>query len=159
MFKKIAVAALLALVASSSFAAGKKSIYVGLDAGSSKSDDLPDTYTSYGTFAGFQFHENFAVEGGLRRLGSDNRYSIGQTAVSMVGTSYAQGEFSQWNLFARVGINHLSGDGCDYIKCGTKALIGVGIGYAFTDSISGRIEAQRPMLHTSNISAGVSFRF
>ena len=50
MFKKIAFAATLAILASSSFAADRPSFYAGADVGSTKLDGISDRQSSFGGF-------------------------------------------------------------------------------------------------------------
>ncbi|GGE85122.1 RNA methyltransferase [Massilia psychrophila] len=38
-------------------------------------------------------------------------------------------------------------------------LYGVGVGYAFTPTISARLEAQKPSSDTSNVAASLSLKF
>lgn len=167
MFKKIAVAAALAIVASSSFAAGKPSFYVGGDVGSTKLDGLSDNQTSYGVYAGYEFMPNFAVELGAHRLADfDMRYGtsnvnvkLNETALSLIaGLPFGQG----FNVFGRLGYANMSATATSTYSGSASdsgAIYGVGIGYAFTPAISGRAEIQKTSSDSSNLSVGVSFKF
>ncbi len=161
MFKKIALAAVMAVAATSSFAADRSRVYIGGDVGRSSIDDYDDTLTSVGVFGGYRFNNIIAIEGGLRRLGSDDDATGDQASVSAVFTGYAKGEWDRISLFARVGVNYVNFDKCGTI-CGpdtTRGLVGVGMGIDFTPRITGRIEYQRPTNKTSNLSVGVAFGF
>ena len=164
MFKKIAIAATLALMSATALAASPKGFYAGPEVTSSSVTDGEGSYTGFGGFAGYRINETFAVEGTLRRLGSDGNIKINQAAVSMVATGYAAGEWSRISLFARVGVNRLdAGHECNGNVCGdggiTRALIGIGAGYEFTPRITGRLEYQKPESHTNTVSLGVAFSF
>jgi len=165
MFKKIAVAAALAIVASSSFAA--PSFYVGGDVGSTKLDGLSDRQTSYGAYAGYEFMPNFAAEVGVRRLADfDVNFSntnvgvtVDQYALSLIGTLPLSGGF---NVFGRLGYNKLNATASANTSASESTsggLYGVGVGYAFTPTISARAEIQKPSSDSTNVSVGVSFKF
>jgi OmpA-OmpF porin, OOP family len=166
MFKKIAIAATLSLLASSSFAAAP--IYAGADFGSTKIDDASDRSSSYGAFIGYKFHENFAIEGSFRRLG-DFDFAIGtakpnakidQTALSVIGSLPLASGF---NLYARLGYNQLkvkaSINGFSGDDSTSGSLYGVGVGYTFSPTVSARLEVQKPSSDSTNVHAGVVFNF
>lgn len=168
MFKKIALAAALAAVASSSFAADTMSYYAGVDAGTTKIDAFSGHKTSFGGFIGVQLTENLAIEGGYRRLGDfDQRVgsvNVGvtadQAALSLVGTLPFGNGFS---AIGRIGYNRLDAEASvGNVKVGdntSKALYGAGIAYAISPTVSARIEALKPASDTTNISVGVVFKF
>jgi hypothetical protein len=166
MFKKIAIATTLSLLASSSFAAAP--IYAGADFGSTKIQDVSDRSSSYGVFIGYKFHENFAIEGSFRRL-ADFDFTVGtasgnetvdQTALSVIGSLPLASGF---NLYARLGYNRLkakasiSGFNADDSTSG--GLYGVGVGYTFSPTVSARLEVQKPSSDSTNVHAGVAFNF
>jgi hypothetical protein len=162
MFKKIIAAAALATIAASSFAATPGTIYAGVDVGSSKVDDISGHDTSYGAFVGYNFAQNFAVEGGYRRLGSldvtggDIRFN--QAAVSVIGTLPIANGFS---VFSRLGFNRVeSKSNYASLEGGENgALYGVGVGYDFGNKLSARIEIQKPTSYSTNVSAGLAYSF
>jgi hypothetical protein len=166
MFKKIAIAATLAMLASSSFAAGP--FYAGADFGRTKIDDVSDRYTSFGGFLGYSFHQNFAIEAGYRRLadydevisGTKVGVTVDQAALSLVGTLPLSNGF---NVYGRLGYNRLEAKGSvgniSATDTTSGGLYGVGAGYAFSDTVSGRIEVQKPSSDSSNINAAVVIRF
>jgi OOP family OmpA-OmpF porin len=165
MFKKIAFAATLAILASSAFAAEKPSFYAGADIGSTKIDGISDRQTSFGGFIGYQFHENFAVEGGYRRLADFDvikgaNLTLDQAAVSVIGTLPLSSGF---NVFGRLGYNRVEATGnagsFSSTASDTGVLYGVGLGYAFNAKISARVEVQKPSSDSSNVSVGVSYKF
>ncbi|WP_332848517.1 outer membrane beta-barrel protein [Massilia sp. S19_KUP03_FR1] len=164
MFKKIFAAAALAVLASSAFAATPNTFYAGVDAGSTKIDGFGDNKGSYGAFLGYNFHQNFAAEIGARRLGSWTVFGAdvdaNQYAASIVGTLPLQNNF---NVFGRLGYNKVeakaSYNGFTANADDSGVLYGVGVGYQFTPTISGRIEFQKPSSDSHNLSAGVAFAF
>lgn len=166
MFKKIAIAATLAMLASPSFAAGP--FYGGVDFGSTKVDDVSDRHSSYGGFIGYNFHENFAAEFGYRRLADYDEVfgntkvgvTADQVALSVVGTLPLSSGF---NVYGRLGYNRIEAKGSvgsfSVSDSTSGAMYGVGMGYAFSPTVSGRIEVQKPSSDSTNINAGVVIRF
>jgi OOP family OmpA-OmpF porin len=158
MFKKIAIAASLAIMACSASAQVRPSFYVGADVGNTKIDGLSGHQSSFGGFLGYQFNQNFAVEGGYRRLADFDNVTVNQTHVSAIGIVPLQGGF---NIYGRLGYNNLdtkvnSGNTTDL---GTGVLYGVGVGYNFTPAIAVRLEAQKPSSDSSNLGASLSLKF
>lgn len=164
MFKKIAAAAALLIASTAAFAAQPGTFYAGADVGKTKIDDFSERDTSFGGFAGYHVNQNVAVELGYRRLADLSAYGAevkaDQLAVSVVGTMPLANNFS---VFGRLGYNRIDLEASAYgytEKDNTsKALFGIGLGYAFTPAVSGRIEVQRPTGDSSNVSAGVVFSF
>ena len=164
MFKKIFAAAALATLASSAFAAMPNTFYAGVDGGSTKIDGFGDREGSYGAFLGYNFHQNFAAEISARRLGEWDDAGVNlkanQYAASIVGTLPLQNNF---NVFGRLGYNQLeakaSGFGRSAKDKDNNVLYGVGVGYNFTPTISGRIEFQKPSSDSQNLNAGIAFAF
>ncbi|WP_426176518.1 porin family protein [Massilia sp. TWR1-2-2] len=168
MLKKIAFAAALAILSTSSFAAENPSVYAGVDVGSTKLDGFSDRETSFGGFIGYQFHQNMAVELGYRSLadfdtvvsGTKVGVKLNQTAVSFIGTLPLSSGF---NVFGRLGYNHLeakgSVSGFSAADSTNGVLYGVGVGYAFNAKIAARVEVQKPSSDSSNVSIGVSYKF
>lgn len=172
MFKKLAIAAALAVVASSSFAQQmmpRPAIYAGIDVGSTKFDGISDRQSSFGGFVGYQFHPNFAIEAGYKRLGDFDvmagstkvGVTVDQTALSFIGSVPLQSGF---NVYGRLGYNRLDAKGSvagygSATDSTSGVLYGVGVGYSFTPTISARLEAQRPSSDSSNIGASVSMKF
>lgn len=166
MLKKIIAAAAFATMAASSYAATPGSYYVGGDLGVTGPGDLKSTHSSFGGFVGYNFNENFAIEGGYRSLLSYNNgfvnTRLNQTALSAVGTLPLKNGFS---VFGRLGYNRLDGK-TDYVGFGTSSkgavtrpLIGIGVGYDFGNNISTRLEAQRPTGDMTNVSASLKYSF
>ena len=168
MIKHIAAAAALAILSSAAVAADRAPIYVGADLGTTKIDNIGDRSNSYGIFAGYQLTPQFAIEAGYRRL-ADYDLSVGalrgnvtldQTALSVVGTLPLSNAF---NVYGRLGYNHLKAKASLAGATGSDnesgVLYGIGLGYAFTGTVSGRVEIQRPSSDSSNLSAGISFAF
>ena len=94
MFMKIAAAAALLVASSAGFAAEPGSFYAGADVGRTRITDVDGRDTSFGGFVGYNFHPNFAVELGQRRL-FERDYRWGneganlradQTSLSLVGS-------------------------------------------------------------------------
>jgi len=173
MFKKIAAASALIIASSAAFAAQPNTFYGGVDAGRTKVDGFPERDTSVGGFVGYNFHQNFAVEGGFRRLADYDFHiaTIGNSSVpgnekvdqahlSLVGSLPVGESFS---VYSRVGVNYLTTKVSSSVYNGkhsdTKALYGVGVSYAFSPAVSARLEVQKPTSDSTNLSAGVSFQF
>lgn len=163
MFKKIAVAATLALLASSTFAADRH-IYAGADFGTSDVDGLAGRSHSFGSFIGYQFTRSLAVEANVRRLvDTEERFTdirIVQMGLSLVATMPLNNGL---NVFGRLGVNKLEGrasrNGVVLGETENKFGYGIGAGYAFTPVISGRIEYQKLNNYGDNASASVVFKF
>jgi OmpA-OmpF porin, OOP family len=163
MFKKIAIAASLAILSSAAMAADAPHFYAGGDVGSTKLEGA-DRETSFGGFVGYQFNQNFALEGGIRRLadvdiGAGN-VKANQYSISGVGTVPLSNGF---NVFGRLGYNRLnikaSGPGGSLSEDEDEILYGAGVGYKFSETVSGRLEVQKPESDVTNVSVGVAFRF
>lgn len=167
MFKKLAALTTLILASSAAFAAQPNSFYAGADVGRTKIDDI-DRDTSVGGFVGYNFHQNFAVEGGYRRL-ADMDYRVSgvnanvradQLALSVIGSLPVGESFS---VFGRLGVNRLevkgSAGGFSATESETKALYGAGVSYAFSPVLSVRVEVQKPASDATNVSAGIAFQF
>lgn len=165
MIKKIAAAAALAILSSAAVAAGP--IYMGADLGSTKVDGF-DRENSYGIFAGYKFTPAFAVEANVRRL-ADYNFTVGasrgdlsldQVGVSVIGTMPINDAF---NVYGRLGYNRVKAkasiSGYKGAGSDSSAMFGIGLGYNFTDTISGRLEVQKPGSDTTNVSAGIAFAF
>jgi OmpA-OmpF porin, OOP family len=163
MFKKIAIAATLAILSSAAMAADRPHVYAGGDIGSTKIEGL-DSETSYGAFVGYKFNQNFAVEGAIRSLvdadinGAD--VSATQYAVSALGIIPVGNGFE---VFGRLGLNNVDSKVRHPLyredNSETKVLYGAGVGYKFSETISGRLEVQKPHSDITNVSAGIAFRF
>ncbi len=160
MLKKIVTAAALAMLASSSFAGTPGTVYGGLDVGSTKLDGVSDSKTSFGGFVGYNFHQNFAVEGGFRRLGSwdgaGSDVTVDQTHVSLIGTLPLNQGF---NVYGRLGYNHIKADSGFAEASDSGVLYGVGVGYNFSQRVAGRIEVQKPSSDSTNVGASVVYQF
>ena len=168
MIKKIAIVAALVAASSTAFAAQPGTLYVGADVGKTKIDDISGRSTSAGAFIGYNFHQNLAIEAGYRRMGDYDFYAAGtsgevdldQASLSLVGTLPLSGGFS---LLGRVGYNRLEADakvrGYSGKAHDSGAVVGVGVGYAFTPNVSTRLELQRPGSDATNLSIGVSYQF
>jgi len=164
MFKKLAIAAALALAASSSFAAAPTGYYGGLDVGSTKIDNFNDSKAGFGGFLGYGFNRFVAVELGYRQLGSWNIGGVDVTArqahVSVVG---AYPLAPQFDIYGRLGYNSLRAEatygGFKYGDDTNGVMYGVGLNYNFTPVISGRFEVQKPSSDSTNYGVGVVFKF
>jgi len=164
MFKKLAIAAALAVAASSSFAA-PTGYYAGLDLGSTKIDDLGDSETSFGGFLGYGFNQFFAVELGYRQLGKwDLGYGVDlkakQTHLSVVGSYPVTPQF---DIYGRLGYNDLRAEASrgnvTYGDNTNGGLYGIGVGYTFNPNVSVRFEAQKPSSDSTNYSVSVVYKF
>ena len=164
MFKKIASAAVLAVLANSTYAAEITQFYIGADAGTSKLDDYSDRETSYGAFGGVEFNQYFAIEGGYRRFSrfdvAPAKLRVSQAAISGIGSLPLGSGFS---LFARLGYNRLTAKasymGYSADESTSGGLVGLGAAYAFSPQVAARIELQRPSSDSTNLSAGILVKF
>jgi OOP family OmpA-OmpF porin len=172
MFKTISAAAVFALVSGFAFAAPPQPFYAGGDIGTTKVDGDSHRETGFGGFVGYKLNDQFAIEAGYRRLadtdiGNVGSVSIDQASVSVVGTYPLSNGFS---VFGRVGYNRVKakydvewgtgpGESMNSSVSESHGLYGIGLGYAFSPTISGRIEVQRPTSDSTNLSAGVAFSF
>ena len=168
MFKKIAAATALIIASSAAFAAQPNTFYAGADVGRTEIDDFSDRDTSIGAFVGYNFHQNFAVEAGFRRLadydvrtgGFNTKLRADQTALSVIGSLPVAQNLS---VYGRLGVNYLEvkaeSGAYSATDSTTKALYGVGLSYAFTPAVSARVEVQKPASDATNVSAGVAFQF
>ncbi|UUZ51237.1 porin family protein [Massilia sp. B-10] len=115
-------------------------------------------------FAYYQIDTTFAVEVSYRRLvdadGSidGNNYSVktDQASVSVLGSIAVADNV---RLFTRVGVNHLSAKARGDISAtesATRLLLGAGVSYSFSDTVSARLELQRPVKDLLNLSAWLS---
>jgi OOP family OmpA-OmpF porin len=157
MFKKIALATTLAIVAAS--ASATTPYYAGVDLGQTKIDGFDGHKTSFGGFAGYNFNQNFAIEAGYRELGKFSGLKFDQVALSAVGTLPVGNGFS---LLGRLGYNRISVKGSSpvvHANDANGALVGVGASYTFAPEMSVRAEFQRPSSDSNNLSVGLSFGF
>lgn len=167
MFKKIAAAAFALAASSSAFAADPPSFYAGLDVSSTDFDDY-DRDTGFGAFVGYKFNENLAVEAGYHRL-ADATYRAGtlsgelridQYDLSVLGTLPLSNGF---DLYGRLGYNRLTVDidapGFFGKEHQSKLVYGLGLAYAFTPILHGRVEVQKPHSDVTKLVAGVVFNF
>ena len=168
MFMKIAAAAALLVASSAGFAAEPGSFYAGADVGRTRITDVDGRDTSFGGFVGYNFHPNFAVELGQRRL-FERDYRWGneganlpadQTSLSLVGSlPVAEG----LSVYGRLGAARIqerfSTGGFTNKDSTTKALYGIGLSYAITPAIAARVEVQKISQQATNLSTGLSFQF
>jgi OmpA-OmpF porin, OOP family len=167
MFKQIAIAAAL-VIASSSALAQTTQFYAGLEGTSTKVDG-GDREGGYGGFIGYKFSETVAVEAGYTRLakgsidfdGDDVDVNIDQTQLSVIGTLPLSSGF---NLYGRLGYNDIKVkakfqgvSASDSLDDGV--VYGVGLGYAFSPAVTGRLEVSKPTSDLTKLSAGVAFHF
>jgi len=156
MIKQITAAALLAVTSFAASAAEPTNFYVGGDVGSSKSSTLDSSKTSVGIFGGYTFNENFAIEGGYRRLGKWDDLKVNQLALSVLGSVPVADQVA---VYGRLGYNRVEEKYNGGKDTENKALYGIGVSYAITKEISARVEWQRPVSHSHNISVGVAYHF
>ncbi|MFC5478554.1 outer membrane beta-barrel protein [Massilia suwonensis] len=167
MFKQIAVAAALVIASSSALAQTTK-FYAGLEATSSKLDDA-GREGGFGGFVGYKFSETVAVEAGYTRLakgtidfdGDDIDVNVDQTQLSVIGTLPLSSGF---NLYGRLGYNDIKVkakfqgvSASDSLDDGV--VYGVGLGYAFSPTVTGRLEVTKPVSELTKVAAGVAFHF
>lgn len=167
MFKKIAAAAILAAASAGALATGPTPFYAGVDLSSTDFDDV-DRDTGFGVFAGYKFSERIAVEAGFHRL-ADTEFGSGalgadvqvdQYDLSLIGTLPLSAGF---DLYGRLGYNRLTAKidapGFYDKEHRSKLVYGLGLDYAFTPVLHGRVEVQRPTSDAAKVAAGVVFHF
>jgi OOP family OmpA-OmpF porin len=168
MFKQIAAAAALVIASSSAFAQQAPTFYAGAEASSTKLDGA-GREGGFGGFFGYNFTQNFAVEAGYHQLasgtmeydGEDVDIKFNQTVVSVIGTLPLSSGFS---LYGRLGYNDIkvraSYEGVSASeKLDDGAVYGVGLSYAFSPVVSGRLEVSKPVSEMTKLTAGVAFHF
>ncbi|QGZ39563.1 putative outer membrane protein [Pseudoduganella flava] len=164
MFKKLAAAAALALMASSSFAAAPTGFYIGGDVGGTKIDDFDSTKKAIGAFAGYGINQNVAVELGYRQHGDFEYYGTEvkakQTHLSVIGSFPLN---NQLDVYGRLGASYLKVE-ADYRgyksdDSDTKVLYGIGLNMSFTPNIFGRVEVQKMSSDSTTLNVGVGYKF
>lgn len=148
-----------------------------------------DSDTGYKIFGGYQFHRNFAVEGGYFNLGEFGYTATTVPAGTLTGDIQIQGinfdlvgmlPFTEkFSAFARAGVIHaeaedtFTGTGVVIVvnpnpsTRDTKYKYGVGLQYDFTEALGMRLEAERYRIDDAIgnqgdidlFSAGLVFRF
>jgi len=168
MFKKIAAATALVIASSAAFAAQPNTVYAGADVGSTKIDGISGHGTSLGAFVGYNVLPNVAVEAGYRRLASlsytvpgySGDIDLNQLSLSAVGALPLSNGFS---LLGRLGYSHVEAEtkvfGSRIKESDSGAVVGLGLGYAFTPTLSGRVEYQKPSSDSQNVSVGLAYQF
>lgn len=172
MFKHIAAATALLIASSTTFAAQPNTFYAGADLGRTKVDGYLKRDTSAGAFLGYQLSDNFAVEGGYRRLADQDinlatgggiakgNARINQAHLSLIGSLPVSDTLS---VYGRLGVNRLEAkiSSAPYTAkdFSTKALYGAGVSYAISELISARVEVQKPASDATTVNAGLSFQF
>ncbi|MES2125687.1 MAG: outer membrane beta-barrel protein [Pseudomonadota bacterium] len=164
MFKKIAIAAALAMIASSSFAADVAGVYAGASVGSTKVDGLSGHKTSLIGFVGYQFTDALAAEASYGRVAKYDFYpatvKMNQTALSVVGSVPMGNGFK---LFGRLGYNYMEATGSagsySHTESTSKALYGIGVSYAIVQNVSARFEVTKPSSDATNVALGVAYKF
>lgn len=182
MFNKIALAASFALLSSTAFAAAPGQFTIGADAGTTrfKSDGESGHRASQGLFTGYQINDMFGVEVGFRRLNrqqgtfsfNDPDFpglysSDSKTHQTSVSATAAFPVATKLKAYGRLGVNRIEVRGSvtalgvreEFKEHETKIVSGFGLSYTFTPKLSARIELQRPMRDTLNLSAGVGYSF
>ena len=184
MFKQIALAAALVVAASAASAQQISKFYAGVDIGSTRFDD--ERETGFGGFVGYKINQNFAIEGAFHRLAkydasysydsvygdSSYDYAVGakvyQSEISLIVTLPLSKDFSFYN---RLGYNHLkfkadttftaggTRDTWSYSSSENKVVYGVGLSYAFTPALAGRVEVQKPHSELTKVAIGLAYSF
>lgn len=185
--KKILLASLIATVTAAPVAFAEQSAYVGLAVGAGNGDlTLKDASTTLNSnnnpvplngYAGYAFHPNFAVEGGITFFGE---YTFDAEPTALFGVFHAAVKGSmnlneKWLLTGKVGVarHRLLLDvparaGTTTFKfSATRPLFGVGTEYRFTDRFSGTLDlidygtSREPGMHIAvrNLELGIKYRF
>lgn len=173
MFKKIAVTAALALLATSASAADAAyGYFAGLDVGTSKLKGYGDRESSIGGFTGYTISDRISAEFGYRRLAAatfkGRDFTLKQSSISAVYTVPVSSGFSVlgrlgWNYVKSSTAYALTDSAMNYqlpvSDSKSNPLLGIGASYAITPKISARAEVQRPTDKITNVSFGVLMGF
>ena len=185
--KKILFATLMAAAMAAPAVHANQSAYVGLAFGAGKGElaisDGTTTLTSknsslpWNGYAGYAFHPNFAVEGGVTFFGE---YKFDAPVTVLFGVFHASVKGSmnlndKWLLTGKVGVarHGLTVDvarqsGTDEFSYHTtRPMFGIGTEYRFTDRFSATLDfndygtSKKPemKIHASNLEAGIKYRF
>ncbi|MBR7799039.1 porin family protein [Undibacterium fentianense] len=164
MLRKIFVAAIASCTMNAFAADNQGNFYAGLDAGSSKINDLSGRMGSVGGFIGYQMTKSLSVEGGYRRLATLELLGVDanltQSAISLIGTTDLGNNF---DFFGRVGYNKIAASAEYSGRRGSASdsgsLFGIGFAYNVNTNFSVRLEAQRPAKDMTNFSAAMIWKF
>ena len=164
MKKSLMAVVLMAALSGGAMAQG----YAGIDVGSTKITDA-GSKTGFGIYGGYAFSKTMAAEFGYRKLGSGysavvpgfGTAKFDATVIQLSGLFGAEVS-DGYVAFVRLGVNQakvkvtspVTGSDTE-----SKFLWGLGLDAKFTDSISGRVEYQKPASDTGTISLGVKFGF
>ena len=104
-----------------------------------------DTTTAFKLLAGYQFNPMFGVEAGWVHHGSSDLPLSGRIASLKPESFYAAGTATvplgnQFSLFGKLGLANHRTDIDGSSKTNTQAFAGVGLSYAFTQTVSGVVE-------------------
>lgn len=172
MFKKIAVLTTLAILASSAIARDDtRGKYAGFDVGQGEIDSSAKGATSAGAFLGYRFNRAFAIEGALHRLGNFefdrgpsgavNKFSFG--VIGTVSLSDRVGVYGRAGVYAMNGDRGAASSAFVGKEKSAGLTLGAGVVYAFTPTVSGRVEVQNAVSaggsDWTHASAGMVFRF
>jgi OOP family OmpA-OmpF porin len=185
--KKILFATLIAAAMAAPAVHANQSAYVGLAFGAGKGElaisDGTMTLTSknsslpWNGYAGYAFHPNFAVEGGVTFFG-EYKFDAPVTALFGVFHASVKGSMNlneKWLLTGKVGlarhrltvdVPHESGTDTFAFHT-TRPLLGIGTEYRFTDRFSATLElndygtSKKPemRIQVRNLEAGIKYRF
>lgn len=164
MIKKLAIAAALAAVASTTCAAESKGFYGGLDVGSTKVDNLDGNKIGAGGFVGYSFNRYVALELGYRQLGqwdiNGGTVKLYQTHFSVVGSYPLSPELGIYGRFGHDDAHvDSSAPGVTFNDDPGGGFLGVGLNYKFTPTISGRAEVQKPTNDSTYYGVGIVYKF
>ena len=163
--KKLIALSLAVLL--SGAAAADEGFYAGFDLGQGKLSDLDLKGSSWNLYGGYRLNDNIGFEAGYRRVLSDEVTFAGSKVKTNINGLQASVlgylPMGDATLFARLGANNLkvkaSGPGGKASDSETKALVGVGMDYAFSKAVALRVEYQKPASDVAVLSAGLKFSF
>jgi OOP family OmpA-OmpF porin len=158
------LAALLLGGASLAAQAQETGFYAGVGAGQALVDEraYDDEDTAFSAFGGYQFHRNFALEGGYTDFGSlepdvaGNGLELTSASLTAVGilpftdrfSGYAKAGLQRWELDR--AIPGLTGTGKDD---GTDPVYGLGLQYRFNEVVALRGEYTRSEVEDLDVDA------
>ena len=117
----------------------------GFEFSSTNIDRTKDTTTAFKLLAGYQSNPTFGVEAGWDHHGSSDLALSGSIATLKPESFYAAGTVTlplgnQFSLFGKLGLSNNRTKVSGSSKTNTQAFAGVGLSYAFTQTVSGVVE-------------------
>lgn len=175
MFKQFTVTTGIAILVSCSISSAiarddTSGKYVGFDVGQGDIDGATKRAASAGAFMGYRFSRAFAIEGAIHRLGhfdfdSGSNGTVNKFSLAAIGSVPVSAKVA---IYGRAGVYVITGDRgvrpSALVGDNTAGFaLGAGATYAFSPSVSGRVELQQTVSaggsDWSQVNAGILFKF